>query len=66
MNEREYRIRRLSDRSGWIVIVCRGAFMEDINALSRIFSTQKEARIAINIIHHAKPSHGKKPIIIVE
>ena len=61
MIEREYRIRRLSDRSGYIVIIMVGFL--DTKTLPRVYSKQTEARAAAKT--QAKENEVK-PIIIAE
>lgn len=61
MNEREYRIRKLSDGSGYIVLVLKG--LHDVETLSKAYAKQSEARDAAK--EHAK-RYGFKPLIICE
>lgn len=61
MNDREYRIRKLSDGSGYIVLVLKG--LHDVETLPKVYAKQREAREAIK--EHA--SHASaRPLIICE
>lgn len=70
MIEREYRIRKLSDGSGYVVIIMCG--LHDVETLPQVFAKQREAREAIMVVHrgrgadHSQPFRGKKPLIICE
>lgn len=61
MNEKEYRIRRLSDRSGYVVLIVRGLL--DVETLPKVYGKQGEAREAVKA--HAI-LHGVRPLIICE
>lgn len=61
MIDREYRIRKLSDGSGYIVLVLKG--LHDVETLPRVYAKQREARDAVK----AHASHaGVRPLIICE
>jgi len=61
MNDREYRIRRLSAGCGYVVIVLHGLL--DAETLPKVYAKQSEARDAAK--EHAK-RYGFKPLIICE
>lgn len=61
MIEREYRIRRLSDRSGYVVVILRG--LHDVETLPKVYGKQREARDAVKA--HAS-ANNIRPLIIVE
>ena len=61
MLDREYRIRRLSNRSGYVVIIVRGLL--DVETLPQVYDKQRDAREAVKA--HAANS-SIRPLIICE